>query len=365
MADQPEIIRLAYPAVAEDALSDIAEILRTGRLTKGEFRKRFEVELARVLQVKHAVTFNSGTSALLASLSASGVGPGDHVAVPDYGFYATADAVMLAGATPVFVDVDDDFNLSPDALARIDEPIKAVVVVHQFGLPAALKKIKDRASNVDTLVIEDSACAIGTTVAGQPLACDSPVAIVSFHPRKIVTTGEGGALLSNDEDIAAQAVRFGAHSGELDGPSMNLRLAETACAMGLSQLRSLDERLSERRRIHELYRQRLSDVPEIRLPKIAEDVAWNVQTLAVVLDERFDAAKVVARMATARIECNRPAFSLSAMLFYREHVPTPAERVANSRKLARHTIALPCHEQLTEAQVDRVCRELLHVLGIA
>lgn len=361
MSDERRIIRLAYPVVSRAVLPTIEAILASGQLTRGEYCRRFAAELARVHEVAEAIPCNSGTSALLAVMQALEIGPGDRVAVPDYGFPATANVVEAVGATPVFVDVDaDDFGLSPTALAEtIDGPIKAVIVVHQFGLPAKFDRIAAWAREHEAAVIEDSACTIGTRIDGHYLGCLGVVGILSFHPRKVVTTGEGGAILVRDTQLAERLRALADHGFE--GPEkrmrvvgMNLHLPEISCAIGLEQLDRLPQIIAARRQVGKWYEELLAGLDRLTLPHTATNVEWNNQTYTVVLAAEVERDRVRQAMNEAGIETNVPAVSLSDLEFYRRKYELPETQVSVSRELQRCAMALPCHERMTYEEALRV-----------
>jgi len=361
MSDERKVIRLAYPVVSRAVLPTIEAILASGQLTKGEYCRRFAAELARLHEVVVAIPCNSGTSALLAVLQALEIGPGDHVVVPDYGFPATVNVVEAVGATPVFVDVDaDDFGLSPRALTEtVDGPIKAVIVVHQFGLPAKFDRIAAWAHERDAVIIEDSACTIGTRIDDHYLGCLGMVGILSFHPRKVVTTGEGGAILTRDAQLAERLRALADHG--FSGPDkrmrvvgMNLQLPEISCAIGLEQLERLPQIMAARRRVGRWYEEALVGIERLTLPCTATNVEWNNQTYTVVLAAGVDRNGVRATMTDAGIETNVPAVSLSDLEYYRRKYVIPETQVSVSRGLQRCAMALPCHERMTREDAERV-----------
>jgi perosamine synthetase len=362
MTDEP--IRLAYPTAPADALEQIRAVLDSGRWTQGEAVARFGDALALHFHAEHAVLLNSGTSALIAMLKYAGIGPGDHVAVPDYSFVATANAVALIGAIPVFVDVNEaDFGMDVAALESLSPSPDAVLLVHQFGLPANLERIKSWAEQNGVHLFEDSACALGTTVDGEPLGFSSEASAFSFHPRKIVSTGEGGAILTNDSNIANHAAAFANHGfddrGVMTAPGMNLRMPELSAALGLSMLHELPNIVEARNRVFSWYRERLAG---LSLPNLGPNVSWNVQTLVVVLEERIDRDALVAGMALESIETNVPARSISQQPYFRDRHASARGEFPVSRRLHRQAIGLPCHEHLTEPQVDRVCATLIQLI---
>ncbi|MGH3000853.1 MAG: DegT/DnrJ/EryC1/StrS family aminotransferase, partial [Gaiellaceae bacterium] len=230
MVSQPAAdIRLAFPELGDEELAEVAAVLETGQLTMGPKVDEFEALLCGATGTAHAAAVSSGTAALHVAVLALGVGPGDEVLVPAYTFPATANVVALAGAKPVLVDVDPvTMNLDPeDAARRVTARTKAVLAVHLFGRPARMEQLPD------VPVLEDAAGALGASHAGRPCGSLGLLACFSFHPRKIVTTGEGGAVTTGDADID-ERVRSLRHHGwspsdayaDMPAPAFNYRISD-------------------------------------------------------------------------------------------------------------------------------------------
>ncbi|MDP8223845.1 MAG: DegT/DnrJ/EryC1/StrS family aminotransferase [Candidatus Lernaella stagnicola] len=367
--NKDKTIRMAHPQFSDALQDSIDDILAGGRLIQGEYRRAFEAALAAHFGVKHAVTFNSGTTALFAALHSLDLDARAPVIVPDYGFIATANAVEFCGADAVFADVDpDDCGLSPAWLVDHAPPnAAAVVVVHQFGLPAKLTAIREWADRHGARVIEDSACALGTTCDGVPLGAASGIGVLSFHPRKIVTTGDGGALLTDEDEFAARATALANHgraAGIEARLGLNLRLPEIACAMGLEQLARLGAMIAVRRKIGEAYGYLLADSP-LTLPAPRPGVGWNHQTYFVLLPAGVDRARLLEHLHHAGIEANVPAQSLSDDPLYRDRGGSAPARTAVSCDLARRAVGVPCHDSMTIDDARRVADVLLRALDAA
>jgi len=241
----------------------VAEVLESGQLTMGPKVEEFERGLAAACGTEHAVVVSSGTAALHLAVLALGVGPGDEVLVPAYTFPSTANVVAFVGAQPVLVDVDPEtMNLDPGKL----EPgpkTKAIVAVDLFGRPAPVEQLPEGVP-----VLEDAAGALGAKRRGRPCGSLGALACLSFHPRKIVTTGEGGAVTTDDAELA-DAIRRMRHHGieprgsfEIAHAGLNYRLSDILCAVGIPQLARLGELLEARTRIAAGYTERLRDVVE-------------------------------------------------------------------------------------------------------
>ncbi len=212
------MIRLAIPEIGETEVDAVAGVLRTGFLVQGEHVRIFEERMADFVGARHAVAVSSGTAALHLALLALGVGPGDEVVVPGFTHPATANVVELVGARAILVDVDlRTFNIDPAAVAEAIGPrTKAIMPVHLFGQPAEMGSLLRLAADRGLSVIEDAACALGSAYRGQRCGTFGTVAAFSFHPRKVITTGEGGILTTNDDGMAAHLRRLRNHGQEID-----------------------------------------------------------------------------------------------------------------------------------------------------
>jgi perosamine synthetase len=345
-------IRLAFPELGEAELAEVASVLGTGQLTMGPKVDEFEALLARAAGTRHAVAVSSGTAALHVAVLALGIGPGDDVLVPAYTFPATANVVALAGARPVLVDVDPvTMNIdSADAARRMTARTKAVLAVDLFGRPARVEELPD------ATVIEDAAGALGATRGGRPCGSLGLVGCFSFHPRKIVTTGEGGAIATDDAEID-ERMRSLRHHGwspsgayeDMPQPAYNYRLSDVLCALGIPQMRRLDELLAERERVAAGYAERLAHL-DLVLPAADPGDRHGWQAYVVQLDRRDDA---MASLRAQGIQCQIGTYALHRLGAYRDQGPFPGADAAFERALA-----LPLHGRLTEAELDRVAEAL-------
>jgi dTDP-4-amino-4,6-dideoxygalactose transaminase len=251
------MIPIARPTVTPDDKAAVLQVLESGQLAHGEWVERFEDEFAGYIGARYGIATSSGSTALEALLEAVGIGPGDEVVVPPFTFVSTSNAVLQRGARPVFVDVEPDtFNLDPkkveDAL-RTRQRVKAVLVVHLYGLPARMDAITEIASRHGVLVLEDAAQSHGAALRGRPVGSFGQAAIFSFYPTKNITTGEGGMIVTSDPEIASRSrllvhvgVNGSAYRYEIIGH--NYRMTNIAAALGCSQLRRLDALNTARRR---------------------------------------------------------------------------------------------------------------------
>jgi perosamine synthetase len=345
------MIRLAWPDLGEEELAEVAEVLRSGQLTMGPKVSEFEAGLAEACEVEHAVAVSSGTAALHLAVLALRIAPGDEVIVPAYTFPATANVVALAGARPVLVDVDPEtMNLRPEAVTEaVTERTRAVLVVHLFGRPARWEELEAAVPD-GVALLEDAAGALGARRAGRPCGGLGRLGCLSFHPRKIVTTGEGGAVTTNEGEIADAIRRLRHHGIEPRGdfdirvPGLNYRLSDILCAVGIPQLRRLDALMEARSRVAAAYGERLAD--RFETPSAEEGDTHGWQAYVVGLDRRDEALDA---LRAAGIEAQIGTYALHRLGAYRDRGEFPGADTCFERALA-----LPFHSRLTDSDLDRV-----------
>jgi perosamine synthetase len=350
-----DAIRLAWPDVGDDELREIEQVLRGGFLTMGPKVEEFEAAIARACEVEHAAVVSSGTAALHLAVAALGLGPGDEVLVPAYTFPATANVVAMVGATPRLVDVDPrTMNLDLERVADAVSPrTRAVLGVHLFGRPLGWDELR-QAVPENVALIEDAAGALGASYRGRPCGSLGVMGCLSFHPRKIVTTGEGGAVTTNDGELADTIRRLRHHGIEPRGPfdirtpAPNYRLADILCAVGIPQLRRLRELHDARAAVARGYAQRLAGLVEV--PAAHEDDVHGWQAYVVHLDRRDEA---LASLRAQGIEAQIGTHALHRLAAYRGQGTFPGADAAYERALA-----LPFHTRLTDADLDRVAEAL-------
>ena len=349
------LIRLARPDVGAEEAAAVAEVLESGRLTMGPKVAEFEALLAEACGVEHTLVVSSGTAALHLAVLALGLGPGDEVLVPAYTFPATANVVAYAGARPVLVDVDPrTMNLDPErARAAVTPRTRAVLAVHLFGRPMDWEALRD-AMPERVVLVEDAAGALGARRRGRACGGLGELGCLSFHPRKIVTTGEGGAVTTPSAEIAQRIRELRDHgidrrgAFEIASPGLNYRLSDILCAVGIPQLRRLEELLRARERLAAAYT--LVEVPG---SEEGDRAGW--QAYVVQLDRRDGALEA---LRAEGIEAQIGTYALHRLGAYRDQGPFPGADHCYERALA-----LPFHTRLTEEEVERVADVLDKVVS--
>ena len=350
-----EPIRLARPDVGEAELAAVAEVLASGQLTMGPRVDAFERAVANAVGTAHAVAVSSGTAALHLSMLAIGIGEGDEVVVPAYTFPATANAVELCAAHAVLVDVDPEtFLMRPELVGdALTSRTRAVLAVHLFGRPVEWEELQTVVPQ-EVVLVEDAAGALGARYRDTPCGALGLLACLSFHPRKIVTTGEGGAVTTDEAELAEAVRRFRHHGITADGavdieqPGPNYRLPDVLCALGIPQLERLEALLAARERVAGWYTERLEHL--VATPCAGEGDRHGWQAYVVRLDRRDEA---MAGLRAEGIETQIGTYALHRLSAYRDRGSFPGAVAAFERALA-----LPFASTMTEEQVDRVATAL-------
>jgi perosamine synthetase len=351
------VIRLARPDVGAEELAEIAAVLESGQLTMGPKVDELEELLAGACGVEHAVAVSSGTAALHLAILALGLEPGDEVLVPAYTFPATANVVALAGLRPVLVDVEPEtMNLDVERVAAAVGPrTRAVLAVHLFGRPLGWEAL-EAAVPEHVVLLEDAAGALGARRRGRPCGSLGRMGCLSFHPRKIVTTGEGGAVTTDDAELAARIRSMRHHGwdgGDMPAPGVNYRLSDVLCALGIPQLRRLDELLAARARIAAAYTERLAGVVETPSVEAGDVHGWQAYVVRV---DRRDA--VLAALRAEGIEAQIGTYALHRLGAYADQGSFPGADAAFERALA-----LPFHTALDDSELDDVCSALTSLVS--
>jgi perosamine synthetase len=351
---------VAEPFLGDEELRYVSECVLTGWVSSaGAFVGRFEELFAERCGVAHAVAVSNGTAALHVALVALGIGPGDEVVVPTLTFIATANAVAYTGATPVFADSEPlTWNVDPEAVAAAITPrTRAIVPVHLYGHPADMDGILEVAAEHRLAVVEDAAEAHGALYRGRPVGSLGDLGTFSFYGNKIVTTGEGGMVVTNDAALA-ERIRVLRDHGMEPGRrywhpvlGFNYRLTNVQAAIGVAQLEKLDEILAAKRRVASRYADGLRGVPGLTLPP-EEPWARNVHWLySILVEPEFgvDRDAVMDALDAAGIE-SRPFFTP----LHEQPLYATGERLPVAERIAERGVSLPSAVTLSTSEIDRV-----------
>jgi perosamine synthetase len=348
--EQSARIRLGWPELGDAELAEVTGVLESGMLTMGPKVAEFEELIAAACETRHAMAVTSGTAALHLAVLACELQPGDEVVVPAYTFPATANVVALSGLKPVLVDVDaETMNIDP-AKIEVGPRTKLILGVHLFGRPMRMHELPEGVP-----VLEDAAGALGATYRGRACGGLGIAGCLSFHPRKIVTTGEGGAVTTNDDELA-ERVRVLRNHGwkslvppDMPMPALNYRLSDILCAVGIPQARRLGELHARFAGIAAGYSERLAHLP-VLLPRADDGDVHGWQAYVLQVDDRD---RVLAELRAQGIEAQIGTYSLPLLGPYRAQGEFPA-----ARRVFERALALPFHTRLTEGELDRVAEAL-------
>lgn len=364
-------IPLSRPELGAAEREAVDAVIASGRLSLGPRLEEFEVALARRCEVAHAVATSSGTAALHLAVRCLGLGAGAEVITTPFSFVASSNCLLFEGARPVFVDVEPDtLNIDP-TLARqaVSDRTRAILGVDVFGHPADWDALRVLAAERGLRLIEDSAEALGSRYRGRPAGSLGDVGIFGFYPNKQITTGEGGALVTDDLALAGLAASLRNHGREADGDEWlehkrlgyNYRLSEIACALGIEQLKGLDQRMQRRAQVASWYDQRLRDMSGIVRPAIREEVElnWFVYVVRLGPDAgREDRDRILSGLRAAGIGCRNYFPPIHLQPHYREAFGYLPGQFPVTEAAAERTIALPFYAGLEESEVDAVVVKL-------
>lgn len=358
-------IAISLPDTGEEEWQACREPLMSGWLTMGPKVLQFEQAFAKRHHVKHALAATSCTTALHLILAAMDIGPGDEVIVPAFTWIATANVVLYCGATPVLVDVDRvSYNLDPAQLAsKITPNTKAIIVVHLFGMCADIDAIKKAAPGIP--ILEDAACAAGSAYHGRPAGTLGLAAAFSFHPRKSITTGEGGMVTTDDDALAEKIDSLRNHGASVseeqrhNGPrpyllaafnllGYNYRMTDLQGAVGLVQLSKLDLFIAERHRWAEFYRKELAGIEWLRCPVMPEGYHSGWQAYVCYLDKAPMPRNQIMEHLQERGISTRPGTHAIHMLgVYRERFGFIPDDFPGARDCDANTMAIPLHNRMS------------------
>ncbi len=381
MPDAP--IRITVPSLDEADFAAVRAVLESGFLVQGAQVEAFEAAVARAAGTRHAVAVTNCTAALQMALMALDVRAGDLVVTTAYSWLSTANVAELCGARPVFVDVDPDtFNMCPDALeatlarlfatAESARRVTAVLPVHTFGQMADMTRIMEIAGRYALPVVEDAACALGASRDGRPAGSVGATGCFSFHPRKAVTTGEGGAITTDDDATADYLRALRNHGQQRDAAGQvrfvlagfNNRLTEMQGALGVTQMAKLDRIVAARRAGAARYDALFAGTP-VQAPAVPAGSEPVYQSYVVLLPEGADRTAALADLKDAGIEATVGTYHMPLTDFFRTRDGYAEGDFPGADAVFARAVTLPLHEGITDADQARVAETLLAAVAVA
>ena len=364
-------IPLSSPDIDPSDVEAVVAVLKTPNLSLGPTGPRFEQAFVEYTGARHAVAVNSGTSGLHLAVIALGIGSGDEVVTTPFSFVASTNCFLFEGATPVFADIDPiSWDLDPAAAeAAITPRTKGLLPVHVFGRPCRIGEFVDLARRHGLRLLEDPCESLGTTVSGRMTGTFGDAGVYAFYPNKQITTGEGGVIVTSDDDVAelCRSLRNqgrGSGGGWLEHVRMgfNYRLSDIQAALGLSQMARLESFVAKRQRVFDLYAEALRDVAGVVVPappRANERVSWFVYVIRLSDEfDREDRDAVLAHLRGRGIGCRNYFVPIHLQDYMRERFGFREGQFPVTERIAARSIALPFHNRVGEAEVAAVAMAL-------
>jgi dTDP-4-amino-4,6-dideoxygalactose transaminase len=365
-------LRLAEPRFGDDALAAIGRVLASGNLTQGPVVAEFEAAVAAFCDSRHGVATTSATTALELALAALDIGPGDEVAAADFTYPATGNAVLQRGAAVRLVDVDPaTYCIDPAALeAALGSQTRAVIAVDVFGLPADYRAIEPLLAERGLPLICDAACSLGGMVGGRRTGTFGAMSCFSFHPRKSLTTGEGGMVVTADDALAARMRRLRNHGTDRASfratfiePGFNFRLSDLNAALGLVQVPGFGDVLARRRELAAALRDRLEPIDGVTPQAAPDGFTHPYQAFVATCAEGLDRDRIVLGLRQRGVESTLGTYAMHAEPSFQRACGTRPGDLPHSHALVERTFALPLHQGMADADVGTVAEALADVLS--
>lgn len=372
-------IPLSNPDITDLEIESVVRVLRSGRLSIGPVVEEFEAAVARRTGRRHAVACSSGTAGLHMLMLALGLGPGDEVVTTPFSFIASANCIAYVGAKPVFADIEPrSLNMDPAALeAAITPRTRAIVAVEALGNPAHMETYRRIAARHEIVLVEDSCEGLGAAWRDRPVGSFGRAGVFGFYPNKQITTGEGGMIVT-DDDRLADVCRSLRNQGRAINPTgsagawlnhdrlgYNFRLPEINAALGVAQMKRLDEIVALRQRVAERWMARLMGNDDLILPNVDEDVRMSWFVFVVRLSERFGEAardRIISGMRRHEVGAANYFPCIHLQPYYRERFGTKPGMFPVAERVSQLTIALPFFNRLSDADMEHAAATLEHML---
>ncbi len=367
MENKTTFIPLAKPDIREEDILLVNEVLRSGMLVQGAYVAKLEKAFADYHGVSHAIAVSNGTATLHLALKVLGVGPGDEVIVPAFSYTATANVVELVGATCVFVDIDQDtFNIDVEKIEKkITNHTRAIIPVHEFGLACDIESLCAIANRHGIPVVEDAACALGARQHGRLVGTYGIMGSFSLHPRKSITSGEGGVILTNDATMATRLRQLRNHGIEMENGQMNFvtagfnyRMTDFQAALAWSQFQRLEEILEIKNELAEIY---FSDVcnQKLKLPSRPKDRNHTWQTFHLLLDASLQQKEQIEKLKSKGIGTNYGAQCIPEQTYYQQKYGLNGKELfPNAYAAYTRGLAVPVYERLTKDDLHYIVQTI-------
>jgi len=363
-------IPLMVPTIDEDDINRASAVLRSGMLVQGKNVEELEISIQKLTSISNAVAVSNGTATLHLALLSLGVGKGDEVIVPAFSYVASANVVELVHAKPVFVDIDlETFNIDVNLIeSAITPSTKAIMLVHEFGLSADIHPVLELCKKYNLYIVEDAACALGATYHGKPVGSFGDLGSFSFHPRKAITSGEGGVLVTDDDSLASKIRILRNHGIEIiEGKQefveagFNYRLTDFQAALLAGQVDRFASIIKRRQQFADMYSVMITTTA-VQLPVVPANCIHTWQTYHIVLDKAFSRDKIKGKLFERNIESNYGAQCIPAQKYYQKKYNNDSQKLfPNAWQAYTQGLALPMYDKLTEEQVNFVSEQLNHL----
>jgi dTDP-4-amino-4,6-dideoxygalactose transaminase len=374
-------IPVAKPFLSTEEAQLAYDTILTNWVTQGPRVAEFEEKFAAYVGTEYAVAVSNCTTGLHLAMIVAGVGAGDEVICPSMSYIATANAIMYVGATPVFAEVNPvTYNIDvADAESKITPKTKAILIVHQIGMPADIDAFRALCDKHQLILIEDAACAAGSSYKGKKIGSHSDLVCFSFHPRKVITTGDGGMVTTHREDWYNRLKLLRQHGMSVNDRTrhlsdkviiedhlevgFNYRLTDIQAAVGIKQLERLDGLVNERRRIAELYHAAFADIPFIRLPKEEEGYFTTYQSYSIYLmaDCPIERNQLMQELLDVGIATRRGVMTSHRESAYKDRMP--GLKLPVSEEASDQSIIIPLYVPMSQEEIDYVIHHIRRCLG--
>ncbi len=361
---EKKLVPLAVPDVGEEEIEEIRKVMSTGFLTEGATTKEFEKMVADYLGVKHAIAVTSCTTGLHAVLECLNI-KGQEVIVPDYTYPATAEAVVLAGGIPVLVDVDiDSMNMTSGILEdAYNENMTVFSPVSWAGVPLE-KDIYQKSKKFGLKMLEDSACSLGAKIGDEFVGKIADYSCFSFHPRKVITTGEGGMITTDDDEIAEQCYsfkHFGAKGSSFETIGTNYKLSNVLSAIGVVQMKKIESIIQTRIEKAKIYHELLSKIDNIKPAYVGENTRQTFQSYTCYVEKEEHRDKIRKALSDENIQSQIGTYALHLEPAYKNM--KKIGNLKNSTKLFKNALTLPLHKNLTQEDQENICKIINNTLN--